>query len=74
MPELKSSRKLYGGEFGEHGLINEYVYPIKSKRKEAFKNSHVNSLFIPYDLENRSDTDTINMSGTDKGLWDKTSI
>ena len=74
MPELKSSRKLYGGEFGEHGLINEYVYPIKSKREEAFKNSHVDPLFIPYDLENRSDTDTINMLGTDKGLWDKTSI
>jgi hypothetical protein len=32
LPELKVSKKLYGGINGEHTLINEFVYPNKTIR------------------------------------------
>lgn len=58
MPEIKSSRKLYGGEFGEHGLISEYVYPTSSERGRILNNGGD----VPNDL-----------SSSDN-LWDKTFI
>ena len=67
MPELKSSRKLYGGEFGEHGLINEYVYPVTNIRKDLVQNN--SEFYVIIDLEEKETSDT-----TTKGLWDKTYI
>jgi hypothetical protein len=66
MPEIKSSRKLYGGEFGEHGLINEYVYPVKNIRNTLIG---LNKEISFIDLEEKETSDT-----TDKGPWDKTYI
>jgi hypothetical protein len=67
MPELKSSRKLYGGEFGEHGLINEYVYPVLNIRRRILNLVKDRSKDIPNDLSSPANS-------YDKGLWDKTFI
>ena len=67
MPELKSSRKLYGGEFGEHGLINEYVYPVLNIRRKILNLVEDRSKDIPNDLSSPANS-------YDKGLWDKTFI